>query len=56
MTESLAADDRKKIAGRAALRRLAMPDDVANAVAYLLDDKARNVTGTVLTIDAGATA
>ena len=27
-----------------------------NAVEYLLSDKARNVTGTVLTIDSGATA
>jgi hypothetical protein len=25
-------------------------------VAYLLDDRARNVTGSVLTVDAGATA
>jgi 3-oxoacyl-[acyl-carrier protein] reductase len=56
MTASLSGDDRSKIAGRSALRRLAAPDDVANAVAFLLDDKASNVTGTVLTIDAGATA
>lgn len=56
MTASLDADDRAKISGRAALRRLAAPDDVANAVSYLLDDRARNVTGTVLTVDAGATA
>lgn len=56
MTASLDADDRAKIASRAALRRLAAPEDVAHAVAYLLDDRARNVTGTVMTIDAGATA
>ncbi|QGM98500.1 SDR family NAD(P)-dependent oxidoreductase [Methylocystis parvus] len=56
MTASLDADDRAKIAGRAALRRLAAPEDVANAVAFLLDEKARNVTGAVLTVDAGATA
>jgi 3-oxoacyl-[acyl-carrier protein] reductase len=56
MTASLGEDDRAKIAGRAALRRLAEPDDVANAVSFLLDEKARNVTGTVVTIDAGATA
>jgi 3-oxoacyl-[acyl-carrier protein] reductase len=30
--------------------------DVANAVEYLLSDKARNISGTVLTVDAGATA
>jgi 3-oxoacyl-[acyl-carrier protein] reductase len=56
MTASLDERDRSKIAGRAALRRLAEPSDVANAVSYLLDDRARNVTGTVLTVDAGATA
>jgi 3-oxoacyl-[acyl-carrier protein] reductase len=56
MTSDLAPDDRSKIAGRSALRRLAAPVDVANAVSYLLDEKAGNVTGTVLTVDAGATA
>ena len=30
--------------------------DVANAVEFLLSDKARNITGTVLTVDAGNTA
>lgn len=56
MTAALQENDRTKIAGRAALRRLAEPADVANAVAYLLDAKAKNITGTVLTVDAGATA
>lgn len=56
MTASLGDEGQAKIAGRAALKRLALPEDVANAVGYLLDEKARNVTGTVLTVDAGATA
>jgi 3-oxoacyl-[acyl-carrier protein] reductase len=56
MTAGLQDDDRARIAARAALRRLAEPDDVANAVSFLLADNARNITGTVLTIDAGATA
>lgn len=56
MTASLGPEERAKIAGRAALRRLAAPGDVANAVSFLLDDRARNVTGTVMTVDAGATA
>jgi 3-oxoacyl-[acyl-carrier protein] reductase len=30
--------------------------DVANTVEFLLSDKARNITGTVITVDAGATA
>ena len=56
MTAGLQDDDRARIAARAALRRLAEPADVANAVSYLLGDSARNVTGTVMTVDAGATA
>ncbi len=56
MTAGLQDDDRARIAARAALRRLAEPADVANAVSYLLADNARNITGTVLTVDAGATA
>jgi 3-oxoacyl-[acyl-carrier protein] reductase len=56
MTAALDEGDRSKIAGRAALRRLVEPKDVANAVSFLLQDSARNITGTVLTVDAGATA
>lgn len=56
MTAGLQDDDRARIAARAALRRLAQPADVANAVSYLLADNAHNITGTVLTVDAGATA
>jgi 3-oxoacyl-[acyl-carrier protein] reductase len=41
---------------RCALRRLAEADDIANAVEFLLGDKARNITGTVMTVDAGSTA
>ena len=46
----------QQIMRRTALRRLAEVEDVANAVEFLLGDKARNITGTVLTVDAGATA
>ena len=45
-----------KIAGRSALRRLAEVEDVAKAVGFLMSDAARNITGTVLTVDAGNTA
>ena len=31
-------------------------EDVANAVEFLLGDKPRNITGKVLTVDAGSTA
>ena len=56
MTQGLVGEQRAQVVRRSALRRLAEVDDVANAVEYLLSDKARNVTGTVLTVDAGATA
>lgn len=56
MTASLEVSQRARIAGRSALKRLAQVEDVAGAVAYLMSDKARNVTGTIMTVDAGNTA
>jgi 3-oxoacyl-[acyl-carrier protein] reductase len=56
LTQSLSDEQRQRIAGRSALRRLPEADDVARMVEYLLGDGGRNVTGTVLTIDAGNTA
>jgi 3-oxoacyl-[acyl-carrier protein] reductase len=56
MTQSMNDEQRGKVARRSALRRLPEIDDVANAVEFLLGDKARNITGTVLTVDAGSTA
>jgi 3-oxoacyl-[acyl-carrier protein] reductase len=56
MTHGLAEEQREQIVRRTALRRLTEVEDVANAVEYLLGDKARNISGTVITVDAGATA
>jgi 3-oxoacyl-[acyl-carrier protein] reductase len=56
LTESMKEEQREQIERRSALKRLAEVDDVANAVEYLLSDKAKNITGTVLTVDAGNTA
>jgi len=56
MTLALTAEHREQIVRRSALRRLVDVDDVANAVEFLLSDKAKNITGTVLTVDAGNTA
>jgi len=56
MTEGLKDKQRQQIERRSALKRLAGIDDVANAVEFLLSDKAKNITGTVLTVDAGNTA
>jgi 3-oxoacyl-[acyl-carrier protein] reductase len=56
MTSGMSDRDRDRIAQRSALRRLAEPQDVANSVEFLMSEKARNITGTVLTVDAGNTA
>jgi 3-oxoacyl-[acyl-carrier protein] reductase len=56
MTHGLGDEQRLKVMRRSALRRLASVGDVANAVEYLLGEKARSISGTVLTVDAGATA
>jgi 3-oxoacyl-[acyl-carrier protein] reductase len=56
LTKGLKDEDRHRIENRSALRRLAEVDDVANAVEFLLGDQSRNITGTVLTVDAGSTA
>jgi 3-oxoacyl-[acyl-carrier protein] reductase len=56
LTQSLSDEQRTRIANRSALRRLAETDDVARMVEYLLGEGGRNITGSVLTIDAGSTA
>jgi 3-oxoacyl-[acyl-carrier protein] reductase len=56
MTESLGPERREQIARRSALRRFPEVEDVADAVEFLFGAKAKNITGTVITVDAGATA
>ena len=56
LTRSLDEDGRRRIASRSALRHLPEADDVASVVEYLLGEGGRNVTGTVVTVDAGSTA
>jgi 3-oxoacyl-[acyl-carrier protein] reductase len=56
MTHGLAGEQRAQVVRRSALRRLADVDDVASAVEFLLGEGARSISGTVLTVDAGATA
>lgn len=56
MTQGLTEQQRQQIVRRSALKRLAQVEDVANAVEYLLGCKSNNITGTVMTIDAGSTA
>lgn len=56
MTQSLSPAEREKIQRRSALHRLPEIDDVANLADYLFSDKACNITGTIMTVDAGNTA
>jgi 3-oxoacyl-[acyl-carrier protein] reductase len=56
LTQTLSDEARQRIAGRSALRRLPETDDVARMVEYLLGEGGRNITGSVLTVDAGNTA
>lgn len=56
LTRSMTEDQRQKIKRRSALRRLPEVEDIANAVDFLLGDGAKNITGTVLTVDAGNSA
>jgi 3-oxoacyl-[acyl-carrier protein] reductase len=56
MTQGLTDEQRDQIERRSALKRIVEVDDVANAVEFLLSDRSKNITGTVLTVDAGSTA
>ena len=56
MTAGMNDEQRGKIAKRSALQRLVDVEDVAASVAFLMSDAAKNITGTVMTVDAGNTA
>jgi 3-oxoacyl-[acyl-carrier protein] reductase len=56
MTHELNESQRAKIARRSALHRMPEPIDVARSAQFLLSEAGRNITGTVITIDAGNTA
>jgi 3-oxoacyl-[acyl-carrier protein] reductase len=56
MTRGLDEAQRERIAGRSALRRLAEVEDIADMAAFLIGETGRNITGAVMTVDAGATA
>ena len=56
MTQGLDEEARRQVTRRSALRRLPDVSDAADAVEFLLGSKARSITGTVLTVDAGSTA
>ena len=56
MTRGLPEKERERIVARSALRRLAEPADVAAMASYLIGEAGRNISGAVLTVDAGAMA
>ena len=56
MTHELTEAQRETIARRSAMHRMPEPIDVARSAIYLLGEAGRNITGTVITIDAGNTA
>ena len=55
MTDELTDAQRDRIARRSALKRMAEAEDVARSVDFLLGPGGRNITGIVLTVDAGNT-
>jgi 3-oxoacyl-[acyl-carrier protein] reductase len=56
MTSELEGSQRKRVVKRSALQRLAAPEDVAAMASFLMGEGGRNITGAVMTLDAGATA
>ncbi len=56
MTAGMAEEGREQVMRRSALRRLADVEDVAAMVEFLMGDGGKNITGAVMTIDAGNTA
>ncbi|MGE4465980.1 SDR family NAD(P)-dependent oxidoreductase [Sphaerochaeta sp.] len=56
MTSGLKGDKLESIKRRSPLGHLATVEDVANTVVFLMSEKAKNMTGTIVTVDAGSTA
>ncbi len=53
MTDKLTDDQKTAILSKVPLQTLGQPDDVAHAVAFLLSDKARYITGHTLCVNGG---
>jgi 2-deoxy-D-gluconate 3-dehydrogenase len=53
MTSTIAGERRREIDARIPIGRWAAPEEIADAIAFLLSDDARYVTGAVLPVDGG---
>jgi 3-oxoacyl-[acyl-carrier protein] reductase len=56
LTAGLGDAGREQVVRRSALRRLVEVEDVARLVSFLMGEGGRNITGAVMTLDAGSTA
>jgi 3-oxoacyl-[acyl-carrier protein] reductase len=56
MTHEMTEGQRAQIVRRSALKRMPEIADIADTVDFLFSDKARMITGTATTVDAGSTA
>ena len=56
MTRGLDGPDRRRVITRSPLRRLALPEDIGAMSGFLMGEGGRNITGAVMTVDAGSTA
>lgn len=55
MTEVLSEELKEKMVENIALRRAGKPEDIANAVAFLVSEEASYITGQVISVDGGMT-
>jgi len=56
MTGALQGEKLDSIVRRSSMKKLVVPEEVADTVAFLLSDSASSITGTTVTVDAGSTA
>ncbi len=53
MTETLTEETKRQSLSEIVLCRIGQPEDVANAVVFLVSEKAKHITGVVLKVDGG---
>jgi 3-oxoacyl-[acyl-carrier protein] reductase len=56
MTRGFGETDLRRVIARSPLHRLTEPEDIAAMSAFLMGEGGRNITGAVMTVDAGSTA